>query len=242
VLTEQDASDILLLAYATLNLSGGARDTVSSEEPFRLVLSICNSLVRHRRDLVSNLLPHLMKVYSKSLDLFQRPRAAAGSGKLRNIIVQRRPTWLASSDEACLGESAAAVFSRTLVTLTGRTTIRRARTDAIAKGHQNALDRDLGSLVGQLSKHAPGILVGYVKVVADPFASIPIKVRRSIEPGLFALCEAVTAGGKAQYGKTPGEGVGEAFGLGEGENADAEYEVWGDLWQRWSGKRYTGQG
>lgn len=173
--------------------------------------------------------------------LFALPRASIGSGKLRNIVINRRPKWMGPQDNDCLGEQEASSFARAMGTLTGKSTIRRGKTAGESTSAQH-LDRDLGSLVGQLSKHAPGVLVAYVRAVADPLSGLPQAVRGELEPGLYALCEAITAGGKAQYGKGPGEGVGEAFGLGEGDNADTEYEVWVDLWQRWTNKRYAGQG
>ena len=173
--------------------------------------------------------------------LFAYPRASVGSGKLRSIVISRRPKWMGPEDSDCLRDQEASAFARAIGTLTGRSTIRRGKsTNESTPGNQ--LDRDLGSLVGQLSKHAPGVLVAYVRAVADPLCGLPQTVRGELEPGLFALCEAITAGGKAQFGKGPGEGVGEAFGLGEGDNADTEYEVWVDLWQKWTNKRYTGQG
>jgi hypothetical protein len=186
-----------------------------------------------------NILPQLMQVYSRMFGLFVRPRASIGSGKLRSIVINRRPQWMGPQDADCLDEQRAAAFARTVSTLTGRTTIRKNKLDT---SRSHGLERDLGSLVGQLSKHAPGLLLAYVKAVADPLAGVSVGIRREMEPGLFALCEAITAGGKAQYGKGPGEGVGEAFGLGEGDNADAEYEIWVDLWERWSKRRYSGQG
>lgn len=241
-LSEQDASEIVLGSFAALLPASIGRDPQTHTEPLTLVLSTCSSLVRHRRDLIVNILPHLMKLYSRVFTLFVRPRAIAGSGKLRSIVINRRPNWLGPLDEDCLDVNSAAAVARSISTLTGRTTIRRGKNDDGSKLRSSGMERDLGSLVGQLSKHAPGVLVAYTKAVADPLAGIPVGARREMEPGLFALCEAITAGGKAQYGKGPGEGVGEAFGLGEGDNSDAEYEVWVDLWQRWSKKRYAGQG
>lgn len=145
-----------------------------------------------------------------------------------------------SSGDA-LDETSAGVFARALSSLTARTTVRRPMGDK--SGEATDVDRDTGTLTGQLSKHAPTILVAHARAVAAPLSTIPAKVRKHLQPGLFALCEAISAGGKAQQrGSSSGQGIGEAFGLGEGSNAEAEWEVWGELWNAWAGKRYAGQG
>jgi hypothetical protein len=91
-----------------------------------------------------------------------------------------------------------------------------------------------------LSKHVPMILVGYVRAVCDPFAGLSVAIRKELEPGLFSICDVITAGGRGGGRGREGEGLGLSFGLGEG--GEAEKEVWADLWKAWARKRYTGRG
>jgi hypothetical protein len=106
-------------------------------------------------------------------------------------------------------------------------------------------DKASDTLVGPLSKHAPALLVAYVRAVVDPLMGIPLDMRQDLESGIHALCEAVVAGGKAQFGKSDGFGVGDAFGLGDGKDgrdADSEMQVWAEVWGNWRKRRYVGQG
>ncbi|KAK6906498.1 hypothetical protein I203_100483 [Kwoniella mangroviensis CBS 8507] len=93
-----------------------------------------------------------------------------------------------------------------------------------------------------LAKHIPAILVAYVRAAADLHVGYTPSVRRDLEPGLYALCNLATTGGRAHARGREGEGLGTPFGLGEGPGGDGERELWADLWQNWSKSRYMGQG
>ncbi|WWC98445.1 hypothetical protein V866_005336 [Kwoniella sp. B9012] len=93
-----------------------------------------------------------------------------------------------------------------------------------------------------LAKHIPAILVAYVRAAADLHVGYTPSVRRDLEPGLYALCNLATAGGRAHARGREGEGLGTPFGLGEGSGGEGERELWADLWQNWSKSRYMGQG
>nr|XP_019050767.1 hypothetical protein I302_01209 [Kwoniella bestiolae CBS 10118]OCF29697.1 hypothetical protein I302_01209 [Kwoniella bestiolae CBS 10118] len=92
--------------------------------------------------------------------------------------------------------------------------------------------------ISPLAKHIPAILVAYVRAAAD----LHLGVRRELEPGLYALCNLVTSGGRAHARGREGEGLGIPFGLGEGSGGEGERELWADLWQSWNKSRYMGQG
>lgn len=91
----------------------------------------------------------------------------------------------------------------------------------------------------KLAKHMPALLVGYVRAVAS--APVSIEVRSEMQPGIFAICDLLTAGRRDQRGRE-GEDVGKPFGLGEGAGGEAEAGLWADLWRTWAKKRYTGRG
>ena len=102
--------------------------------------------------------------------------------------------------------------------------------------------KNMDTFHAALMKHLPAILVAYVRVVADPRGHVRPDVRREMLPGLWALCDTLTAGGRVQSRGREGEALGEAFGLGDGPGSEAERDVWADMWSGWAAKRYTGQG
>ena len=107
--------------------------------------------------------------------------------------------------------------------------------------HAN-LGEEQQRLEAPLAKHAPSILVAYVRAASDPLASLSIDVRRQLEPGVFALCDVMTSRGRAEGRGSEGKGIGLPFGLGEGDTGEAEKELWADMWRSWSKKRYLGLG
>jgi hypothetical protein len=181
---------------------------------FELVVVIVSLLFQRRADLVNETLPSAVHVLCSMLRVLQCPR---------NGRAIRGPFWLAEP----LDSSAATSFSRLLSSLASR---------RFASGNKST------SLASSFVKHTSAILVAYVRASADPFAGLSTAVRRELEPGLFALCELITVGGRVDGRGREGEGVGLPFGLGEGPGGEAEKELWADLWRDWKTKRYTGQG
>jgi hypothetical protein len=210
------------------------------------ILATVGSLVRHRRDLVINVLPQLMKLYARILELFGTPRTRSSIGgseeRVKRLVRRQWPIWLSGG----LNEEDARAFARALETLISRTTIRSTSAGS---------DTSAGTMIGQLSKHAPVLLIAYVRAVAHPLSTIPAPVRHQLVPGIGAMCEAVVAGGKAMLGgagsasgsggaseNRTAESIGEAFGLGEGAGGEGELIVWGEMWRAWRRSRYVGQG
>ncbi|OCF36013.1 hypothetical protein I316_02508 [Kwoniella heveanensis BCC8398] len=93
-----------------------------------------------------------------------------------------------------------------------------------------------------LAKYVPALLVAYVRAAAHPYKGLSPPVRRALEPGLHALCNLATAGGRVNARGREGEGLGTPFGLGEGPGGEGEKELWAELWRGWSKARYVGQG
>jgi hypothetical protein len=220
-----EATLIWDLLLASMLPSSAPRTTTSRPEIIHHALNTVYTLARHRPDLVLATLPLITAFLASVFAVLQSPRAAIG-GKVRARAVARWPAWIADGQE--LGDNEAKRFARVLTTLSSRS----SRT--AAAGSQDKI-----SLSGPFAKHAPALLVAYVRAVADSVSGLSTAVRKELEPGLFALCEVITAGGRAEGRE--GEGVGEPFGLGE-VGGDAEREVWADLWRRWGKERYVGQG
>lgn len=132
------------------------------------------------------------------------------------------PRFANRQQEAVLGVADAMLFSRFLVKL---------------------VDGQVADIFyTALVKHLPAVLVAYARVVADPRGNVRPDVRKEMIPGLWALCDVLTIGGRVRSRGREGEALGEAFGLGDGPGAEAERDVWADLWGMWASKRYTGQG
>ncbi|GMK57070.1 hypothetical protein CspeluHIS016_0309100 [Cutaneotrichosporon spelunceum] len=178
-----------------------------------LALAPLLTLARHRGDLLRAHLPAVVGLLATFMPLLQRARAG----------VRAR---LATED--AVHTAHAALLARTMGAL------------AVAKisGTGAGAAR---TLAGPLAKHAPAVLVAYARAASDPWAALSSAVRRELEPGLFALADVITAGGRADGRGREGEGVGVPFGLGEA-HGQAEREVWADLWKAWARKRYTGRG
>lgn len=87
------------------------------------------------------------------------------------------------------------------------------------------------------SKHAPAVLVAYVRSVARPHSQLAIATRRTLQMSVCTLCDAVV---RSQDRGREGEGIGTPYGLGE--TGEAEQEIWADLWKQWAKQRYRGQG
>ncbi len=213
---------------------------------FKQVLSIINTLVRQRRDVVATALPHVIAVLSKAFTLVCRPRHLTSAGAASKSVLDELPSWI-SSTGPWLQRSEAQALAKCFITLTSRTTIRtgKASTSLLEDTLGVRGDKASDTLVGPLSKHAPALLVSYVRAIVNPHMGIPVDVRQDLESGIHALCEAVVAGGKAQYGKGDGFAVGDAFGLGDGRDgrdADSEMEIWAEIWGTWRKRRYVGQG
>lgn len=94
---------------------------------------------------------------------------------------------------------------------------------------------------GPLAKHAPTILVAFVRASIRG-QGLSLGMRAILEPGLFAICDAITVGGRSGGRGNEGEGIAKAFGLGESSFTASEVGLWADLWRRWNHRRFAGQG
>jgi hypothetical protein len=181
------------------------------------VISVLANALRRRHDLVCEAIAQVVTVCVKIFTLLQSPRRlSGGTGAQSDRQDRTGPNWVSPS-MAMLDDARS--FGRYLSNLA-----------------------TIGSQHSSLSKHAPTILVAYVRAAADPWANLGVAARRELEPGLFAVCDIVTVGGRGGGRGREGEVLGSAFGLGEGVSGEAEKEIWAELWRAWGKKRYTGRG
>jgi hypothetical protein len=99
---------------------------------------------------------------------------------------------------------------------------------------RKATPRDI-SLGGPFSKHAPMILVDYVRCLAR--MTVSPAARRVLQNSMFKICDAVV---RLHDRGREGEGMGMPYGLGEA--GEAEKELWAEMWRQWSRSRYKGLG
>lgn len=209
------------------------RSPTTKLDIIRKALNVVNIALQRRADLVVANLPALVGVMTAAIPLLQRSRAIDGPKKASTArVLDRFPPWIGEAEEG-LGEEEARLIARLLISLSNARISTVVNADTYDK--QQKMSRPL-------AKHAPAILVSYVRAACDPFAGLSSEVRRQLEPGLFALGDVMTSGGRIDGRGREGEGIGLPFGLGEGPGGEAEKEMWAIMWRNWGRKRYTGQG
>ncbi|KAL7285691.1 hypothetical protein ACG7TL_000796 [Trametes sanguinea] len=142
------------------------------------VVDILSALVRLRRDLVLNTLPHLGFVLRQLVLCLRSLRPQLG-GRQSRMVMDTLPRWIAPSQP--LGAQESKALARLLTTLTTKTMIRVHGAAAETQKPE--------SLVRPFSKHAAYVLTAYVEAVNDPLCFVSSGVRRELQPGLFALCD-----------------------------------------------------
>ncbi|WVQ95452.1 hypothetical protein IAU59_002549 [Kwoniella sp. CBS 9459] len=180
------------------------------------ILNILSTLTRRRPELVLSTLPEVSDVLCATFGFLQTSR---------NVVGVNSPTGAAQAQ----AQAQASTFARLL---TAMTSMRTSKTHTQAQTHETS----------PLAKYVPALLVAYVRAAAHPFKGLSPPVRKALEPGLYALCNLATAGGRINARGREGEGLGTPFGLGEGPGGEGEKELWAELWRGWSKARYVGQG
>ncbi|KAI6156194.1 Urb2/Npa2 family-domain-containing protein [Pisolithus thermaeus] len=166
-------------------LSGTANhDTATSFSTFHCIVSIADSLVRLRRDVVIHTLPHLAFVLHRLLLITKRGRPQLGA-KQSKLVAGTLPSWVSPSQP--LGVAEIRAFSRLLTALTVKTvppTYTTRQHTAVAAETQKA-----ESLAKPFAKHVGHVLLAYIDCMNDSLCVLTPEMRRELEPGLFSLCE-----------------------------------------------------
>lgn len=150
------------------------------------------------------------------------------------------PFWAWEGGAAGLGRAEAKAVSRLLSSLTTKTaSTERAShkrpaagtaTDAPTKPRDGSTkDPALSSLAAPLSKHAPFLLLAYLRACVHPTAPVPSGVRQELQGGWYEVMDCL--------GKWEREALMKGF-LGEAEGA--ERGVLRGMWKGWEGGRYRG--
>ncbi|KAH9921960.1 Urb2/Npa2 family-domain-containing protein [Epithele typhae] len=194
-------------------LSGSQTHDASTDlAVFHGIVNTLSALVRLRRDLLLQTLPHLGQSLRQLVACLRAPRPQLG-GKQSRLVMDSLPRWVAapppsstsaSSTSAPIGAAESKALARLLTTLTTKTLVRAPQREQQQGQQQPA------SLARPFARHAAYVLTAYAGAVADPLCVLAAPVRRELLPGLCALCEmlgehsrdavmaaALDAGGKA---------------------------------------------
>ena len=155
-----------------------SHDDATSRTIYSRIVSLIYGLVRLRRDLVIDSLPHLAHTLSRLLECLQAVRQDLGAIQRRSIT-NTFPLWIQPSQP--LGAEDAKATARLLESLTTRTEVHSTSYAASSVGTAE-------SLAHPLSKHGPYVLVAYIRALTNPLGFFSIEIRRELEPGFFALC------------------------------------------------------
>lgn len=180
--------------------------------------------MRHRRDLVASTAPHLTAVLIRLLLCLRLPRANLG-GRQTRALTTALPGWW--SPRHALPLSCARALARLLTSLTVKTVPRlHHSSDASAKKKANSKAE---SLATPLAKHAPYVLLAYVRLLTELDGVITSLVRHELEPGIGALCSMI--------GERDRDALMVSAGLDGGGKG-----VFKMVWAEWEKARYVGKG
>lgn len=208
----------------------------------RTLASTVGHIVRHRKDHVVPLFPQLVSTLSAFLSILRR--AGFGStGSLTTIeeadsgivLGQRAerearatfPAWVWQGGAKGINRDEAAAVGRLLGSLTAKTTTINHKSNS-----KHSKSEDLGtttSLSAPLSKHAPFLLLSYLRSCVHPTCPIPSALRGQLQGGWFEVMDSM--------GKWEREALMKGF-LNEDE--EAERGILRDLWKSWEKERYRG--
>jgi len=154
-------------------------------ELYLQIASVASALVRNRRDLVAASLPHLALILCRLVSALKSPRPNLGR-KQSDIVTSSLPGWVTSAEP--LGEVEAKALSRLISALTTKTTLRSHFSGSVPSSGSRSLEAEAKSLTKAFSKHAPSVLLAYIRAVNDPLCLISRGVRDELTSGLYALC------------------------------------------------------
>ena len=184
-----------------------------------LITSIAGSLVRLRRDLASQALPHFGFVLIGLLRSLITPRPQLGARQLGQVT-DMLPWWVSLSE--FLGPNEARAVARLLTTLQAKT-IPRTFTSK-----EKEREKTAASLLDAFSKHAGPVIGSHISNLVNPLVVVSSATWDALEPGLFALCDSMGEHGRDAL---------MASGLDTSGRA-----VMKSIWREYEKQRYTGKG
>ncbi|THH21561.1 hypothetical protein EW146_g35 [Bondarzewia mesenterica] len=196
-----------------------SHDAETDSNTFHEITSIVGALVRLRRDLVLNTLPHLCIVLCLLIRCLRSPRPHLGA-KQHKLIADTLPQWINPSHP--LGADTSKALARLLTTLVTKSLVR-------AYTHGSATDAPKHeSLARPLTKHVAYVIQAYVDALNEPLCVMPTDVRRELQPGLFILCGMLSEPGRDALMMSALDAGGKT--------------VMKQLWKEYEKQKYVGKG
>lgn len=211
---------------------------------FLNLVAILESLVRHRKDHITHLFPHLVASFSKLFAALRR--AGFGSTGLHSTTaveegeigfsVGRRaerearasfPPWVWAGGPQAIGRAEAKAVGRLLSALATKTPGNVAHKRKSSSTEKK--DQAVTSLTAPLSKHAPFVVIPYLRACVDSTSPIPLSLRQEMQGGWYEVFDTM--------GKWEREALLKGF-LGDDE--DAERNLLREMWKSWEKERYRG--
>lgn len=210
---------------------------------FQSLVSTVSHLVRHRKDHISPLFPHLVATLAGFVSALRRSGygttgtsseddvAAIGLGKRAEREARATfPFWVWEGGMHCVAREEGQAVGRLLGSLAAKTATTLKRKSTVnGDGSKDRAAAGTVSLVAPLSKHAPFIILPYLRACAHPTCPIPSSVRKELQGGWFEVMDAM--------GKWERESLMSAF-LGAEE--ETERAVLRSMWKSWEKERYKG--
>ena len=251
LLSRQNVSSILAL-ISQIMLPSGIDSTDSttsspaalSSDLFLTLVSIISHLVRHRKNHITPLFPSLVSILASFLSALRRAgfgttgsssainfeddTAGVGLGKRAEREAKATfPFWVWEGGAKGVGKVEAKAVGRLLASLSAKTaTSLKRKRDAPILTIQTEVTT---SLVAPLSKHAPFILLPYLRSCVHSISPIPSTLRAELQGGWFEIMDVM--------GKWEREALMKGFLKDEEE---AERGVLRQLWRAHEKERYRG--
>lgn len=251
LLSRQNVSSVLALVSRMLQPSGSTLAEPLSETSyvptssavsstlFLSLVSIVAHLVRHRKDHITPLFPHLVSTLASFLSALRRAGfGTTGSSRTfedadAGLALGRRaqrearatfPFWVWDGGAKGISRNEAKAVGRLLASLT-------TKTATTLKRKHGAKDKDnlTISLSAPLSKHAPFVILPYLRACVHAISPIPSALRAELQGGWFEVMDVM--------GKWEREALMKGF-LRDDE--EAERGVLRGMWRTWEKERYRG--
>lgn len=242
LLSRQNVSSVLTLVARMLHPSGSHAPAPSptpaslTSSLFLSLVTTVDHLVRHRKDHITPLFPSLVATLSPILSALrlsgfgttgsssdESPSANVGKRAEREARATF-PAWVWDGGPTSIGRTEARAVGRLLAGLSAKTA-----STSLKRKHGEGKEVGVSSLAAPLSKHAPFILLPYLRACVSAVAPIPAPVRGELMGGWFEVMDAM--------GKWEKEALMKGF-LGEDE--EAERGVLRGMWRTWEKERYRG--
>ncbi|BGP17724.1 hypothetical protein JCM10213_005305 [Rhodosporidiobolus nylandii] len=211
---------------------------------FRTLVTTVTHLVRHRKDHVVPLFPLLASALSSFISMLRRAGYGTTGSTLSiddvdaSVALGQRaerdakatfPAWVWEGGSEAIGRAEAKAVGRLLGALTAKTATQVVKRKKEPSGAAEEALSTTTSLAAPLSKHAPFLLLTYLRACVHSTCPIPSALRSEMQGGWFEVMDSM--------GKWEKEALMKGF-LGEEE--EAERGVLRSLWKTWEKERYRG--